>query len=101
MTRSHDIGPGAMDRRMNDEPRRVRGPTAVPTHRTPGLVDEHHVAGAHQPEVPPQRVRPERLRVLRVAHRNVARHAFREAFAREHPERERHVFQHPFPVRCE
>jgi hypothetical protein len=80
---------------MNQKPRRVRRPAPVPSHHLPLVVHQHHVARLQQPKVPPQRVRPESMRILWIAHADVAGHALDVALAREDAERTGHVCENP------
>ena len=99
MARGRHVRPRLVHSAMNQEPRRVRRQAHVAPDRLAVIVDEDHVARFQQPEVLRQRVRPESVRVLRVAHGDVARHAFRVALAGEDAEGEGHFGQHPLPVR--
>ena len=82
------VRPRAVHRPMNQIPRLVRGPAARPgiQHRARVHVQQDQVRRPHQPEVASQRVRPEGMRVLRVAHADVAGHALDEALAGPVPE---------------
>ena len=77
MGRGHDVGPGGMDLRVDDERRRV--------HRAPAfddlalVVDEEEVGHPDVPEVHGEGVDPEVVGELGVAGGDVSGHAFVEA----------------------
>lgn len=98
MARSMDIRPRLMHRGMDQKSRPVSRTTRIPADHFPIVIDEHHVRGLEGREVLSQRVRPEGMRVFRVADRDVAAHALGEALAGEDAERARHVREDPCAV---
>jgi len=98
MTSRHHIRPGLVNSTMNQETRRISRQTPISPDRIPIVIHQDHIAGFQQAEMFAQRVRPEGVRVLRVAHGDVARHAFGVALAGEDAEGKGHFGEHPLPV---
>lgn len=98
MTRSMHIRPRLMHRTMYQEARRIGRPRHIAANDFARIVDEHHVRRVEKPKVPPQRIRPEGVRVLRVAHADVPAHAFGEVVPREDAEGACHVREEPCAV---
>ena len=80
-----DVGPGLVDRRVDHERRPVHRLAAVDDVAV--VVDEDEVADAHVPEAETERVDPEVVGELGVAHGDVAGDALAEAEAAEDAQR--------------
>lgn len=98
MASSSDIRPRLVHSAMDQKPRRISRQAHIAADRLAVVVHQNHVAGFQQAKVLRQRVRPEGVRVLRVADGDVAGHAFGIAFAGEDAEGEGHFGEHPLAM---
>jgi hypothetical protein len=81
----HHVRTGRVHRRVDDEPGPVHRPVPVPHGAL--VVDQDQVGHPQVPERRAERVHPEHVRVLRVAHGDVPGHSLAEAEPAEHPQR--------------